>query len=114
MFLTKLGSDFLGGRHRSCPFFFFDTGFQRISSRGTFLENNILFSSISKRDIIIIGENPTFFVSSCGDCSAKPAQWGSKNSSDSDELDLDTRSGFFLFSKKIMLAEKSLFTNIYS
>ena len=75
---------------------FFYTDFERISSRGTFLRNTILFSSVLKGDI---GEEPTFLVSSCEDYSAKPARWGSKNSSDSDELDLGTGSCFF-FSKK--------------
>ena len=94
----------------SCQLFF-DAGPKCISSRGTFLENIIFFSSILKRNI---GENPTFIVSSCGGYRAKSARWGSKNSSDSDELDLDTGSFVIIFSKKIMLAEKSLLMNLHS
>ena len=61
-----------------------------------------------------MAEKPTFLVSSCGEYRAKPARWGSRNSSDSDELDQDTGSLFFFFSKKLLLlAEKGLFMNLH-
>ena len=60
-----------------------------------------------------IGEDPTFLVSSCGDNSAKSARWMSKNCSDSDELDLDNGSVFFLLAYIKMWAEKIIFINLH-
>ncbi|MEP5240598.1 MAG: hypothetical protein ABJQ38_16760, partial [Flavobacteriaceae bacterium] len=87
-----------------------DTGIECISSRGKFPWMQILVLSILKRDI---GEKSTFPRLQLWRLQRKTGMMDVKTLSDSDELGLDPGQVFFVFSKKSLWAEKSLFINLH-